>query len=483
MIQKKKEITTQRIKYVAMDFVMTSIAFAIFNILRFRWLYSDCNLQSMLSLLFTPKLIMEQIGIPILLSGVNWVSGYYNRPLFKSRILELTITLLTSLFSTILIFFLLLINDTVEFGSTNYLLVLSIFTLLFSFTYAGRLYITTAAMNYQRRHPTPFNTLIIGTKKGYHSVIRTMESTRGSLQYRIVAHINLPNHNLTNKDNHSEGDSEFNRDSYIENLFSTCRERNIHQVIIAPGRHHDRIILETLYMLFPLDISVKIMPDTLSFLTSSIKLNDIFGEPFIDLTSSPLSNFEGNLKILIDKLVAIAMLIMLSPFYLIIAVAIKCTSKGPVFYSQTRIGYRRRPFKIYKFRTMVKDAEKDGPQLSSNHDPRITALGTHLRKYRLDEIPQFWNVLKGDMSIVGPRPERSHFINEIVKLAPYYRLVFQVKPGITSWGMVKYGYASCVEQMVERTKYDLLYINNMSIALDMKIVIYTFRTILKGSGM
>ena len=129
------------------------------------------------------------------------------------------------------------------------------------------------------------------------------------------------------------------------------------------------------------------------------------------------------------------------------------------------------------------DAEINGPQLSCDNDSRITYIGQFMRKYRLDELPQFWNVIKGEMSLVGPRPERKFYIDQIVKIAPYYNLIFQIRPGITSWGMVKFGYAKNVDEMVARTKYDLLYINNMSIKLDLKILIYTFRTIFRGEGL
>lgn len=165
------------------------------------------------------------------------------------------------------------------------------------------------------------------------------------------------------------------------------------------------------------------------------------------------------------------------------AIAVKCNSKGPVIYSQERIGFRQIPFNIYKFRSMRVDAEADGPRLSEEDDPRITRVGRVLRKYRLDELPQFWNVLKGDMSLVGPRPERAYFIDRIVKKAPYYTLVHQVKPGITSWGMVKFGYAKTVDEMVERTRYDLIYLSNMSVAVDFKILIHTINTVVMGKGV
>ncbi|MDE6741459.1 MAG: sugar transferase, partial [Muribaculaceae bacterium] len=175
-------------------------------------------------------------------------------------------------------------------------------------------------------------------------------------------------------------------------------------------------------------------------------------------------------------------LLALSPLFIILAVKVKMDSKGPVFYTQERIGLKERPFKIIKFRTMRTDAEADGPQLSNDDDPRVTKSGKVMRKFRLDELPQFWNVLKGEMSIVGPRPERKYFINKIIEKAPYYTLLYQARPGITSWGMVKYGYASRVDEMVERSKYDLLYISNMSILVDLKIMLYTVLTILEGKG-
>ena len=202
----------------------------------------------------------------------------------------------------------------------------------------------------------------------------------------------------------------------------------------------------------------------------------------IDLTTPRLSDFSQNIKRTFDILFSLIAFILLFPILIAVALWVKLDSEGPVFYSQERVGRHHRPFKIIKFRTMRTDAEKDGPQLSSDSDSRITKVGRILRKYRIDELPQLFNVLKGDMSIVGPRPEREFFINQIVKKVPYYSLVYQVRPGITSWAMVKFGYASTVEQMVERTKFDMVYINNMSLLLDMKIMIYTIRTILSGAG-
>jgi exopolysaccharide biosynthesis polyprenyl glycosylphosphotransferase len=205
--------------------------------------------------------------------------------------------------------------------------------------------------------------------------------------------------------------------------------------------------------------------------------------PMIQYSTDLLSPFKRNLKRLADIISAALALILLSPLFLIVAIIIRRDSKGPVFFSQWRIGRSGKPFRIIKFRSMRTDAEQDGPRLSSTMDRRITKVGRYLRKYRIDELPQFWNVLKGDMSLVGPRPERDYYIRQIMDIAPYYSKLLQVRPGITSWGMVKYGYASTVFQMVERMRYDLMYINNCSIAVDLKILGFTVRTVLTGKGI
>ena len=207
------------------------------------------------------------------------------------------------------------------------------------------------------------------------------------------------------------------------------------------------------------------------------------GEPLVDISSPSMSQSTINLKRCGDVFVSAVTLALLAPLFAVLAIAIRFDSVGPVFYRQERIGYHKRPFKILKFRTMRIDAEKAGPQLSTANDPRITRLGHLMRKYRLDELPQFWNVLIGDMSIVGPRPEREFFIRQILERAPYYALIHQVRPGITSWGMVRHGYASDVNGMIERLQYDLLYLANVSLMVDLKIMMYTVRTVVTGKGV
>ena len=197
-----------------------------------------------------------------------------------------------------------------------------------------------------------------------------------------------------------------------------------------------------------------------------------------------MPEWQKSVKRTVDIVVSTISLILLLPAFAVISFLIKRDSQGSVFYKQERIGRHGKPFNIYKFRTMYSDAESDGvPRLTGDNDRRITRIGSFLRKYRIDETPQFWNVIKGDMSLVGPRPEREYFAQRIVEKAPYYTLTYRIRPGITSWGMVKYGYAQTVDEMIERSKYDLIYLENMSLFIDIKIVLYTVRTVLTGKGI
>ncbi|MDE6684753.1 MAG: sugar transferase, partial [Duncaniella sp.] len=210
--------------------------------------------------------------------------------------------------------------------------------------------------------------------------------------------------------------------------------------------------------------------------------NAIMNDPLVDISCSELPDNVVAVKRFLDIVLSGTALILTLPVIAVLGAMIRFQSAGPAIFSQERIGYRKKPFRLYKLRSMYAHSEPDGPRLSSNHDERITPIGKVIRRYRLDELPNLWNVFKGDMSIVGPRPERQYYIDRIIEKAPHYTLIHQVRPGLTSWGMVRYGYASDVDGMVERLKYDMLYLQNMSLSLDIRILYYTIFTVMRGEG-
>lgn len=467
-------IKIQRFRYVAIDYITSMAGFFLFNFFRYILLNIHDDGITFPEYLLSGKMIIEQIFIPFLMLGVFWLSGYYNHPFGKSRLEELSNTIFSSISNTILIYLLLLINDQLQPRITSYELIVTLFLCLFSFTYIGRLSITQSAIQHFKQRKWCFNTVMIGDSEVAMETARRLRNTQSKLGYNVMAHIHLPGEKAS-----TESHPTIRR----EQLDIMCSDGQVDQIIIVPEKTDETKILYLLYNLLPLGVPIRIAPTALSILSSNVRLQDVYAEPFVDLTSPVVSEFSKNLKRMIDVIASIAALIILSPVMAVTALAIKRSSPGPVFYSQERIGLHQKPFKIYKFRSMINDAEKQGPQLSDDDDPRITKVGHILRKYRIDELPQFWNVLIGDMSLVGPRPEREYFIRQIVKEAPYYTLVHQVRPGITSWGMVKYGYAKTVKEMIERTRFDLLYLSNMSVTMDFKIMIHTVNTVFSGEGV
>jgi exopolysaccharide biosynthesis polyprenyl glycosylphosphotransferase len=257
----------------------------------------------------------------------------------------------------------------------------------------------------------------------------------------------------------------------------------VEEIIIAIESSEHSLLSEILTLLENRTHTVWGIPDLFDILSNQAKTNAIFGSPLIKISNGLMPAWQENVKRLLDVVGSVLALILFLPVFAALAVAIKMGSKGPVLYKQERIGKFGKPFQIYKLRTMVSDAETNGPLLSSSNDSRITPIGQFMRRTHLDEIPQFINVIKGEMSLVGPRPERKFYIDQIAKKAPYVTHLQKLRPGITSWGQVKYGYASNVDEMVERLQYDMVYLKNISLYVDFKILIYTVLDCVKARGV
>lgn len=459
-----------------MDLLTGAVVILLFDILRFHTLPPEnIGYHSLSGFLGSRVLIWEQILLPVMLVTVYAISGYYNSPFQRSRIQEFINTALSEVANTLLIYFALLTNGATAVRATNYELLLSLFILLVGITYLGRWIITVYTSRQFRSGRSKYTVMIAGTPESV-----------GPLAERVRANAPRTGLHLGGYVTVTDSKHGFPDDLPVytpEELYSDVRTIPLQEVMLTTAGSTEKEILRLIHRLFPIEVPVKITPESVSALNSNIRLQSIYEEPYIDASSANVSEYTKNLKRLCDVGISALALTLLAIPMGVIALMVKRDSSGPVFFRQERIGYRRKPFRIIKFRTMRTDAEARGPQLSSEDDPRVTRLGATLRKYRLDELPQFWNVLKGDMSLVGPRPERQYFIDQIMERDPSYALVHQVRPGITSWGMVKYGYASHVDQMVRRLRYDLIYISNMSIASDIKILIYTLKTVLKGRGM
>ena len=342
--------------------------------------------------------------------------------------------------------------------------------------YAGRIAIPADAATKIHTRKWEFNTLVVGCGRQAAKLMRDLKNRTESLGYHIVGYVDI-----------GEGACSRQLDAPIypdNDLQALCDALDVKEILVSLDDNNHVQLNNVVNKLFPLNRPIKIQNDNFYRLLGRVKLSNIFGTPFVDVCTCAISEGEKNIKRLSDIIISAITLLVISPLIAVLAILIKRDSRGPVFYSQERIGYHHKPFKLYKLRTMYVDAESDGqPRLSSPDDKRITRVGRILRKYRLDELPQFWNVLKGDMSLVGPRPEREYYIQKIMEKAPYYTLMYQIRPGITSWGMVKYGYARNIDEMIQRLQYDIIYLENMSLLVDLKIIIYTIRTVLGGRGM
>ena len=455
------------ILFIISDWLVASMVWGLFFYFRKTWIEQK-------AFEVDQNFVIGSILVPLLWLLIYYLQGSYHEVRRMYRLKILNLTFFGSLIGTVLIFFILILDDTVSNYQMYYYSFGLLFSLQFLLSVLIRLILATVLINFLRKPDLGFRTVIIGGSEKAVSILNDLTNQKWCIN-TIIGYININGSDrlLDNKVAYL---------GHCDNLEVLISKHNVEEIIIAIESSDHNRIQKIITRIQDGRVKIKILPDMYELLSGTLKMTDIYGALLLQIVDDSMPIWQQALKRVMDLLISLVAFILLIPLYIFCALAVKFSSTGPIFYLQDRVGLDGRIFKIIKFRTMYLNSEEAGPQLSSTNDTRITKAGSFMRKTRLDEFPQFMNVILGHMSLVGPRPERQFYIDKIMVLAPQYVHLTKVRPGITSWGQVKYGYAENVEQMLDRMKFDLLYLKNRSIALDIKIMFYTIAIVLKAKG-
>jgi exopolysaccharide biosynthesis polyprenyl glycosylphosphotransferase len=459
---------SHRFIYYSADFLAATLAWISFYTLR-KFILSE-----------SPEVISLQLIINSVLIGGFWVLfyaffGFYIEIYRKSRIKEFFTLLTVSFLGVVIIFFVLLLDDEgVSSYKAYYKTFSTYFVLHFFITVFFKMVVLTYIKSLIKNKKILFNSLLVGSNSNAREIFDAVEKNRALLGFTFVGYVNVYEENNNGLQECLKGFGSY------KNIGNIINEYQIEHVVIAVEAAEHKVIPEVLEALESYNVKISIIPDIYELLLGSVKVNHIFSIPLIEINQDLIPVWQKMVKRAMDIFVSLNVLIVGFPFLFTISLITKITSRGPVFYLQERIGRDGVPFKIIKFRSMYVNAELKGPALASQDDPRVTPWGGFMRKTKLDEFPQFYNVLIGEMSLVGPRPERQYFIDQIIKIAPHYKHLHRVRPGITSLGQIRFGYAENVQEMVKRLKYDIIYIENMSFAMDFQIILYTLLLMVRG---
>lgn len=459
-------------KYFFFDMLAALLVWLAFVV--FRKTINDIQIMNNFEVLLPSKYyLFTLISFPFYCVFIHYLTGFYNNILNKPKISVLLTTFISSLIISATVFFALKLQDVIVSYKYFYYSLLVLFLQLFFINYIFRRLIYNQVQRNFKTKKWTLNTIIIGDGQNAQNIATNIE--KHAFQYSFIGFVSV------------FSKSQVSGEKLLGNYYdieSIINKYDIKEVIVAlESDTDDNKLFRIINELYKYNVEIRFTPRLYEILTGSARITTFGINPLVSITQLNMPDWQISVKRFIDFTSALVALVLLLPFFIYFAIRIKRDSKGPVFYIQERIGRNGKPFNMVKFRTMYMNSEGGTPQLSSAFDDRITPFGRILRKYRIDELPQFWNVLKGDMSIVGPRPERQFYINQIIKEAPYYCLLYKIRPGLTSWGPIKIGYSDTLEKMVERLNYDIIYIENMSLFNDLKIMLLTIEIIFKGKGM
>lgn len=465
----------RNIRYLIFDYLFSLIAWNLFYLFRYHELGNLTGFSSLQAYLFHGKALLLDILIPCFWVTLSALSGYYHQPRKKSIGGDLLHTLIISAIGSLIIFFTVIINDLPTNYTQYYQLAIAIFVCQYLLMMIPRYWLTSTKIKQHAQGKTGIATLVIGSGETAHQLKEAYQRRMRSHDDLIKGYIALDKEQSLIPSEAILGD--------LTKIADIIARENIEHLIIAGDFQTEQALQALIEQLYVHRLEMHLYSSRTRSFGKDISLNSVSGIPLVRLTPTGMQPWEMNLKRIADIIVASAGLIVLSPMFLYLAIRVRLDSKGPVFFTQERLGKDAKTFNIIKFRTMYTDAEDQGPQLSSVNDSRITPFGAIMRRYRLDEFPQLINVLKGEMSLVGPRPERPYYAKQILEKVAHYNLIYQVRPGITSLGMAKFGYANSVEKMIQRLDYDIIYLKKASLLMDMKILIFTIKPVLSGSGL
>jgi exopolysaccharide biosynthesis polyprenyl glycosylphosphotransferase len=461
--------TTEKILILAIDFLTINFSGIIYFMLRVKTGWFD-------------MLIMPEMFIPILIIYFYWVIiftfvGMYRTWFAASRFDEISTLFKASFVGIFILFFAILLDDYLHGVQTGTRVLIFIYWGIFIFLVgAGRIFIRSFQRSLLIKGFGRRNALIVGFNQKGNEVHDQILEHR-ALGIDVKGYVSLKNNSgeFSYKDIPILGSVD-----EIQNLIDNTGAK---EVILALDKDDHDMLVDIITRCEPKNVNMKIVPDLYEILSGQARTAQIYGIPLIDIMPQLMPEWEKKLKRVLDIVVSLLILIISFPIILIASLAIKLDSKGPVFFKQERCGLNNRAFRIIKFRSMQHNAEKiTGPVWSQKGDPRITRVGNIIRKLRIDEIPQMYNVLKGEMSLVGPRPERPFFVEKLSEQIPYYKRRLKVRPGITGWAQVKHKYDESIEDVKIKLRYDLFYIENMSLRMDFKILFRTVFVVLFARG-